>query len=102
IDALCINQSDNGELSQQVVILAEIYSHASRVRIWLGEETKEVRDGVTIIKRVLSYSLPESEDLHVEGNPVKWLMHTLTTSYSELGRLFSFNWILLRKLFIQA
>ncbi|KAF2688105.1 HET-domain-containing protein [Lentithecium fluviatile CBS 122367] len=99
IDALCINQSDNVETSQQVAIMAEIYSHASRVPIWLGEETEDVRDAFATIKRALSYFPPESE---VEGNPDQRLAHTLTTSHGEFGRLFSFNWIPLGKLLARA
>ncbi|KAM6513796.1 hypothetical protein FALCPG4_015009 [Fusarium falciforme] len=36
IDALCINQNDERERSQQVSMMDEIYSRASRVLIWLG------------------------------------------------------------------
>lgn len=35
-DAICINQSDNSEKSQQVMRMSEIYSKASRLFIWLG------------------------------------------------------------------
>jgi len=37
IDAICINQDDKEEQGQQVQCMAEIYSRASRVIIWLGE-----------------------------------------------------------------
>ncbi|EHK48775.1 hypothetical protein TRIATDRAFT_180369, partial [Trichoderma atroviride IMI 206040] len=36
VDALCINQSDNKEKTQQVRIMGEIYTRAQRVLIWLG------------------------------------------------------------------
>lgn len=35
-DAICINQSDNSEKSQQVMRMCEIYAKASRLFIWLG------------------------------------------------------------------
>ncbi|KAH7383542.1 heterokaryon incompatibility protein-domain-containing protein [Cadophora sp. MPI-SDFR-AT-0126] len=38
IDAICINQDDLLERAQQVRIMSKIYSSASRVLIWLGEE----------------------------------------------------------------
>lgn len=38
IDAICINQEDYVEKSQQVQIMSVIYSEASRVIVWLGEE----------------------------------------------------------------
>ena len=42
IDAICINQQDGREKGHQVQQMAEIYSRASRVLIWLGEETESV------------------------------------------------------------
>lgn len=38
IDALCINQEDVHERSQQVQLMAAIYSSAETVVVWLGEE----------------------------------------------------------------
>ncbi|KIN02711.1 hypothetical protein OIDMADRAFT_119868, partial [Oidiodendron maius Zn] len=38
IDAICINQTDDAEKSQQVQIMHLIYSKADRVIGWLGEE----------------------------------------------------------------
>jgi hypothetical protein len=38
IDALCINQNDDGEKSAQVSMMSDIYSHADRVLIFLGSE----------------------------------------------------------------
>jgi hypothetical protein len=40
-DALCINQEDLEERSQQVAIMGSIYSRASGVLIWLGKDTKQ-------------------------------------------------------------
>ncbi|KAH6875026.1 heterokaryon incompatibility protein-domain-containing protein, partial [Alternaria rosae] len=39
IDAICINQADNQEKSQQVRIMDRIYASAQEVRIWLGPAT---------------------------------------------------------------
>ena len=39
VDALCINQDDDEERSQQVQQMGAIYSQAERVLIWLGEPT---------------------------------------------------------------
>ncbi|KAK6446924.1 hypothetical protein FP744_10003174 [Trichoderma asperellum] len=36
IDAICINQNDNAEKAAQVVRMADIYSLAARVVVWLG------------------------------------------------------------------
>jgi len=37
VDAICINQGDVEEKGMQVQYMAEIYSKASRVIVWLGE-----------------------------------------------------------------
>jgi hypothetical protein len=42
-DALCINQEDIPERTQQVRIMSEIYAAASTTAIWLGEESDEVK-----------------------------------------------------------
>ncbi|KAI9151335.1 Heterokaryon incompatibility protein [Paramyrothecium foliicola] len=35
IDAICINQKDNAERASQVCLMADIYSHANSVDVWL-------------------------------------------------------------------
>lgn len=47
IDALCINQMDNGENGHQVVHKGPIYSGAKRVIVWLGVSRGE-RSGDTL------------------------------------------------------
>lgn len=38
IDAIYINQNDSVERSQQVQLMGEIYSQATQVMVWLGQE----------------------------------------------------------------
>ncbi|TPX18497.1 uncharacterized protein E0L32_011610 [Thyridium curvatum] len=40
IDAVCINQQDLEERVQQVTYMAKVYSKASTVRVWLGEDSE--------------------------------------------------------------
>jgi len=40
-DAICIDQKDLEEQSQQVQLMASIYSNAHRVIVWLGNETED-------------------------------------------------------------
>ncbi|RYP61914.1 hypothetical protein DL770_009681 [Monosporascus sp. CRB-9-2] len=37
VDAICINQAHDGDKGEQIQYMAEIYSKASRVVVWLGE-----------------------------------------------------------------
>ncbi|MCJ1390770.1 hypothetical protein MMC18_003631 [Xylographa bjoerkii] len=41
IDAICINQADNAERTQQVELMSKIYQCAERLVIWLGEEADD-------------------------------------------------------------
>ena len=45
IDAICINQADVDERSEQVRMMSSIYQHAARVIIWIGPHWPE-RKGV--------------------------------------------------------
>jgi hypothetical protein len=36
-DALCINQSDDEEMGSQIRRMRDIYAHASKTKVWLGE-----------------------------------------------------------------
>lgn len=40
IDAVCINQADMGEKTQQVRLMKQIYSQATSVFVWLGDELR--------------------------------------------------------------
>jgi hypothetical protein len=37
VDAICIDQKNDEEKAQQIQLMAQIYSQASRVLVWLGE-----------------------------------------------------------------
>ncbi|KAI1103444.1 HET-domain-containing protein [Jackrogersella minutella] len=46
VDAVCINQDDDEERGRQVSRMKDIYSKASRVLIWLGEEGDDSEIGI--------------------------------------------------------
>ncbi|KAH7310863.1 heterokaryon incompatibility protein-domain-containing protein, partial [Stachybotrys elegans] len=52
VDALCINQADNGEKTHQVRMMGDIYSRARRVLIWLGGDDAIQRGIETIASHV--------------------------------------------------
>ena len=49
IDALCINQKDNHEKTTQIRLMGDIYKHAQRGLIWLGEESKDDRAAIQVL-----------------------------------------------------
>lgn len=52
IDALCINQEDLEEKSVQIPLMGSIYSHASRVLVWLGDEADSSAQAMDLIREV--------------------------------------------------
>lgn len=64
IDALCINQADNQEKTQQVRLMGEIYSKAQRVLIWLGNN-EAIQAGVG---KLASW---QPDEKHVDWKPLK-------------------------------
>ncbi|KAF4424738.1 hypothetical protein F53441_14220 [Fusarium austroafricanum] len=52
IDAICINQDDLEERAQQVTLMSQIYSLASTVHIWLGEDNSGVEACLKLIRDI--------------------------------------------------
>jgi hypothetical protein len=54
-DAICIDQSNEGEKKNQISLMREIYNKALRVLVWLGEDVdckaKQAFDHITMIAR---------------------------------------------------
>lgn len=64
IDAICINQDDDGEKEGQIRLMAEVYSKASRVIVWLGNEDGGV-DGTLEALRLLADDENEAVDAEI-------------------------------------
>jgi hypothetical protein len=60
IDAVCINQSDLDERSQQVSIMRHIYGQAEGVVVWLGEDESTVTTAISIIQKAAYYAREEA------------------------------------------
>ena len=52
VDAICINQANPEEKNHQVPMMAHIYGRAKKVRIWLGDEDTDEKEGS---KRALNF-----------------------------------------------
>lgn len=52
IDALCINQADYEERSEQVGLMKDIYPLARRVVVWLGSSFPEDTESLSILRRI--------------------------------------------------
>lgn len=51
IDAICINQEDIDERTQQVKQMVEIYKNATQVFIWMGEEIENFDAAISLMNR---------------------------------------------------
>ncbi|KAI1261970.1 heterokaryon incompatibility protein-domain-containing protein [Xylariaceae sp. FL1019] len=52
IDALCINQNDNGQKGPQVAMMGDIFRKASRVLVWLGPEENDSNHAMDFVQRL--------------------------------------------------
>jgi hypothetical protein len=61
IDALCVNQDDLVERSEQVKLMKDIYSQAWRVVVWLGEDDEDNAEAaIRVIKKAAEYCYSDS------------------------------------------
>ncbi|KAK0619060.1 heterokaryon incompatibility protein-domain-containing protein [Immersiella caudata] len=60
IDALCIDQQNGAERTEQVHRMTDIYSNADTVAIWLGPEADDSDLATDILKRVASDDDPQA------------------------------------------
>ena len=65
VDALCINQQDLAERSQQVTLMREIYSKASTVHIWLGRGDDTTANTLRVVDRASQRSTLDQPELHL-------------------------------------
>lgn len=71
VDALCIDQEDEREKNQQVLLMADIYSQANRVCIWLGAGNPKCEQAMDFIEEVVD--LPSLDTLTTDDATVnKW------------------------------
>jgi hypothetical protein len=61
IDALCINQADLHERSQQVSFMKEIHDRAGDVIVWLGEDLGYALKAISLIQKVAEIAHKEDE-----------------------------------------
>jgi Heterokaryon incompatibility protein (HET) len=52
IDAICIDQANNAEKSQQILLMPRIYSAASCVLVWLGEDEGNGKAALQLLEKI--------------------------------------------------
>ncbi|KAF2727801.1 HET-domain-containing protein [Polyplosphaeria fusca] len=56
IDAICINQADDFERSEQVCIMSSIYRQSQRTIVWIGEEREDSERAIAFLNEMGQYS----------------------------------------------
>lgn len=80
IDAVCINQSDTVERSQQVGIMNHIYARSSGNLIWLGEDRSYARSAIESVRNILA-------DLATRTNDFQELAEAVYDSHGNFRHL---------------
>ena len=84
IDAICINQTDLAERSEQVKLMGAIYKKASSVRVWLGPDDDGDKDAIPILKTMLSVTGAKDITLGLDTGS--------RDRISQLQRFFARSW----------
>ena len=86
VDAICINQEDTQEKSRQVALMAEIYSRASLVQVWLTVPSQWTMDAIKFLKDLSTKAETYGVSKHVGRTRVEELP-TVNISGQEAERL---------------
>ncbi|EKG22465.1 Heterokaryon incompatibility [Macrophomina phaseolina MS6] len=86
IDALCINQEDIGERTQQVKQMDKIYQKAKEVIVWLGPESDTSREAMDFMANA------RPSESRFDGSGGKSYVDFLKTKFAGVYRLFSRLW----------
>jgi hypothetical protein len=77
VDAICINQKNLEEQSQQVQLMAKIYCSAHRVIVWLGEEAVGLEGALEDIRLAANKELTERSKKEINEQAILNLLQRL-------------------------
>jgi hypothetical protein len=86
IDAICVNQRDFGERASQVKRMADIYSKADRVVIWLGTGSEDSELAFDILRKIdinLEVDWQTSTFREKEGCSPRWADRTALFTFDN-------------------
>ena len=100
IDAICINQSSDGEKTHQVRLMRRIYEAAQRVLIWLGPSSTDSWRAMALVPRLLRAKQAQAAandkrrfyELNVEGQKAYDLPYIIDPAYPALAALLDRAW----------
>jgi hypothetical protein len=89
IDAICINQRDRDEKSEQLPLMTDIYRRASRILVWLG--APENGQDTRVVRKMIK-ALSWSEIFVSTSSWLAILFDNEEEAFIAVGRLFSYPW----------
>ncbi|PPJ54858.1 hypothetical protein CBER1_07843 [Cercospora berteroae] len=101
LDAICINQTDLVERGQQVAIMRDVYTSATQVLIWLGEDNETIAEAAftsidTLIAECMEHVAETGtplDDIFFKGNIIKVSHEPLSDcDWHTLKAFFSHPW----------
>lgn len=95
VDAICVNQQDLVERSQQVKRMADIYSKASRVVVWLGPESHDTAiamECLTLIHSKIRVDWVSSRMIPL-SDEVEWCDERIHLPFDETQFLAIYNFL---------
>jgi hypothetical protein len=75
IDAICINQQNNHERTDQVAKMREIYATANEVSVWLGQEDADSDTAMKFLVTVLESSSMSNDIFHAQYSTPRHSKH---------------------------
>lgn len=100
VDALCINQSDEEERSNQVLLMRQIYEGAKKTRIWLGPEDENTWKAFSLMRKLVSAKSAQDAkkdtrfyyEMGVNGQSEYGLPYPLDPSFKAFSALLGREW----------
>ena len=83
IDAICINQSDSLETSEQVELMTQIYGKAATVTVWLGMPSTEIELAFAKMRALESPLLNPQRPIARKGSPATQSSHLMPEGKEE-------------------
>jgi Heterokaryon incompatibility protein (HET) len=92
-DALCIDQTNIHERSQQVCIMASIYAQAERVLIWLGDETEDVSKSFDSVTEAIEYfRFHDDEWVNESKHTAQFWQNITARAENDEPNIFKHDW----------
>jgi hypothetical protein len=96
VDAICINQGNLGERGQQVQLMAQIYSKANRVLVWLGKTAGDIEGALEHIHLAANEESIEHSGEEMNQRAIKLLQRPWFRRIWVRGQTLNYNYYMIQ------